>query len=264
MRPAALARIGRRCLLALPLCVAPALAGDKAVLSGNPGFHTAVPLMPETETVPIAAFAIDPTPVTNKAYLDFVMEHPQWRRNNRSSLFADSGYLRHWRDDTSLGNQVLPQQPVTQVSWFAARAYCQARGGRLPSWHEWEYAAAADESRPDARTDPAWRQRILAWYSVPSGQPLPEVARDPANVWGVYDLNGVLWEWVEDFNGILVSADNREQGGADKILFCGAGALSLEQKENYAVLMRVAILSSLQGKSTTQNLGFRCVYDIAK
>lgn len=47
------------------------------------------------------------------------------------------------------------------VSWFATDAYCRAQGGRLPTWAEWEYVAAADEQHTDARADPAWRERIL-------------------------------------------------------------------------------------------------------
>ena len=57
---------------------------------------------------------------------------------------------------------------------------------------------------------------------------------------------------------LLVSADNREQGDPDLLRFCGAGAVTLQLRENYAVLMRVAMLSSLQANDTTNNLGFRC------
>ena len=55
-----------------------------------------------------------------------------------------------------------------------------------------------------------------------------------------------------------MSSDNRNQGDADKSKFCGAGALSMDDRENYAVLMRVAMLSSLDADDTTTNLGFRC------
>jgi hypothetical protein len=36
----------------------------------------------------------------------------------------------------------------------------------------------------------------------------------------------------------------------------------MEDKENYAVLMRTAMLSSLRGSDTTRNLGFRCAYAV--
>jgi formylglycine-generating enzyme required for sulfatase activity len=149
---------------------------------------------------------------------------------------------------------------VTQVSWFAASAYCAARGARLPTWYEWEFVAAASETARDARSDPQWRQQILDWYAAPGGRLNPIRSR-AANVYGVYDMHGLIWEWVEDFNGMLVSADNREQGDANIARFCGTGAISMEQKEQYAVLMRIAMLSSLQAHYTTANLGFRCAED---
>ena len=61
---------------------------------------------------------------------------------------------------------------------------------------------------------------------------------------------------------LLVSGDNRDQGDPDNLKFCGAGALSMDDRENYAVLMRVAMLSSLEAANTTGNLGFRCAKDL--
>ena len=55
-----------------------------------------------------------------------------------------------------------------------------------------------------------------------------------------------------------MSSDNRDQDQQDRLKFCGAGALSIADKENYAVLMRVALLSSMQARDITGNLGFRC------
>jgi sulfatase modifying factor 1 len=60
---------------------------------------------------------------------------------------------------------------------------------------------------------------------------------------------------------MLVSADNREQGDPDASRFCGAGALTFEQKENYAMLMRIATLSSMRANYTSSSMGFRCVTD---
>jgi len=68
----------------------------------------------------------------------------------------------------------------------------------------------------------------------------------------------VVWEWVDDFNALLVDADSRSGNDVDKLKFCGAGAINLQQRDNYAILMRVALLSSLRATDSTGSLGFRC------
>jgi formylglycine-generating enzyme required for sulfatase activity len=250
----------RRILVLLVLLPIAGLVAGNAEYAKLPGgnFRTALKYEDRKGDTRIAPFALMRKPVTNAEFLAFVQAQPQWRRDRVSRVFAEQRYLQHWAGAGELGSAALPQQPVVQVSWFAARAYCKAQGARLPTWDEWEYAAAADETRADARRDPAWRERILRWYSHPSNQALPRTGLQAPNVYGVQDLHGLVWEWTEDFSSLLVAADNRNQGDADNAKFCGAGALSMDDRDNYAVLMRVAMLSSLDAKDTTLNLGFRC------
>ena len=206
----------------------------------------------------IPAFEMRETPVTVADWQRFVRAHPEWRRGQVARAFADEGYLEHWRSDADPPPGAQPSQPVTEVSWFAAQAYCETEGARLPSWPEWEYVAAADAGRRDARADPAWRARILAWYGRPATQALPSVGGEP-NAYGVRDLHGLVWEWVDDFNALLINPDSRSADDPDKLQFCGAGAIDLQDRQNYAVLMRVALLSSLQAPQSTSSLGLRCV-----
>ncbi len=210
------------------------------------------------ERTRVAAFRLDRVPVTNARFLGFVRSHPEWRRDRVPRLLADQDYLSHWSQPDDLGASARPDQLVTRVSWFAARAFCASEGRRLPDWSEWELAAAADDSHADARNDPAWRERMLAWYSQPATRPLEPVGQSTPNVYGVQDLNGLIWEWVEDFGALMMSADSREQGDPDRLRFCGAGALSAADRENYPMLMRIAFLSSLSGSATSRDLGFRC------
>lgn len=209
--------------------------------------------------VRIDAFQMMRRPVTNAEFAAFVGTRPAWQRGHVKPVFAGPDYLGHWATPTQVGTAVQGAQPVTRVSWFAATAYCEAQGGRLPLWLEWEYVAASDRLRRDARDDPAWRERILAWYAQPSSKVLPPAGSGEANRYGLRDLHGLVWEWTEDYSALLVTADNRNQGDAETNRFCGAGALSINDRDNYAVLMRVAMLSSLEGSNTTMNLGFRCV-----
>lgn len=207
----------------------------------------------------VAAFELMRQPVTNAEFLAFVRQHPEWRRDQAPALYAEpANYLSQWQSAWQLGSSALPRQPVTQVSWFAAEAFCEAQHARLPTWMEWEYVAAADQTRRDARDDPAWAERILAWYARNSAAPLGEVGKTPANVYGVQDLHGLVWEWTGDYAAMLLTADSRTQSDPDRLKFCGAGALSVGDRENYPVMMRIAMLSSLRAVNSTRNLGFRC------
>ncbi|MDR3387299.1 MAG: formylglycine-generating enzyme family protein [Rudaea sp.] len=242
--------------IALVLLAAPALAAEYTALPGG-RFASVLPADVKDADVVIAPFRLRTTPVTNAEFLAFVTAHPDWRRDRTPVVFAEPRYLAQWSSADALGGDALPDQPVTQVSWFAAQAFCASEGARLPTWNEWEFAAAADATRADARHDPAWREQILSWYSHPSNTPLAAVG-GAANVYGVRDLHGLVWEWVDDFNALLVASDSRDQNDPDRLKFCGAGALNLRDRDNYAVLMRIAMLSSLKAADTTANLGFRC------
>lgn len=247
------------------LAVAAALAAGAANAAAPPAyapipatlFVSVIESDPGSEPTPVPAYALRVEPVTNAEFFAFVAAHPQWRRDRVPSLFADAGYLSHWRSADALGADALPTQPVTRVSWFAAQAYCETENARLPSWIEWERAAAASDRVADARDDAAWRRTLLDWYAKPSSGALAGIGGAP-NLYGVRDLHGLVWEWVDDHAALMVSADSRDQNDPDRLKFCGAAALSLRDRDNYALLMRIAMLSSLKAADTTANLGFRC------
>jgi sulfatase modifying factor 1 len=178
-----------------------------------------------------------------------------------SRLFVDENYLSHWGGARDLG-AAGPAQPVTRVSWFAAKAYCEARGARLPTEREWELAALASDTAADADGDPAWRAQVLAWYVTPHTT-LDDVGQRTANWWGVHDLHGLVWEWVYDFNAALVAIDSREKSEGDSARFCGAGSALAADTTDFAEFMRLAYRSSLEAAYSTNNLGFRCASDAA-
>lgn len=236
-------------------------SGAPVQLEIPPGtFESVLPPAPGIKQASVDRFRMDETPVTNEQFARFVAKNPEWRRDRIARVFADDQYLSHWKNATTFEPQQR-NQPVVRVSWFAATAYCEARGARLPTWYEWEYVAAASDRLPDARKDKTWRQTILDWYSKSGRDSLPVVGRTPPNYYGVRDLHGVVWEWVDDLSAMLVSADNRQQSDPDALAYCGPGALTMEQKENYATLMRIAMLSSMKASYTNATMGFRCVTD---
>ncbi len=207
----------------------------------------------------VAAFLIDIRPVTNSEFLLFVRENPKWRRSQVKRLFADGAYLKHWGADLDLGPDAdrIADSPVTNVSWFAARAYLKSKGKRLPTEDEWEYVACADEIRPDATEDPAFTKRLLEWYSKPNSRLLPSVEDATPNVYGVCALHGYTWEWVRDFNNAMVTGESRADSGVERGLYCAGGALGTADPHNYAAFMRYAFRSSLKGNYAVANLGFR-------
>ncbi len=216
----------------------------------------------EPKEVPVQAFYLDKFPVTVGEFLGFVRANPTWRRSQVKPIFADSAYLQNWAGDLNPGPNTPLDSPVTFVSWFAAKAYAHWAGKRLPTTAEWEYAAGASATRPDGENDSNFRAQVLAWYTTLGSAPGPVGARTP-NFWGVYDLHGLIWEWVWDFNTAMVTGDSRaDSGGLERGLFCGAGAQGARDVANYPAFMRLGFRSSLGANYCVHNLGFRCAKDL--
>jgi sulfatase modifying factor 1 len=242
--------------LALLLAAGSAAAADYRSLPGGL-FRSVLPADGKEAPVLLAPFLMRATLVSNAEFRDFLVGHPEWRRGAVAPVLAREGYLAGWRSPADPG-QLDPQAPVTQVSWHAAAAFCASEGARLPRWHEWEYAAAADPGRADARDDPAWLATILNWYARPANGVPGQLGRGPANFYGLHDMHGLVWEWVEDYSAMFVNADSRTQGSGKQLDYCGGAAVSLGDRRNYAVLMRVALLAAMEGAQDGPFLGFRC------
>lgn len=211
----------------------------------------------DAKEVPVPAFALDVHTVTNADFLAFVRANPRWRRSQVRRLFADEEYLHRWAGDLEPG-MAGGRQPVTHVSWFAAKAYAAWAGKRLPTTAEWELAAGAGFTMADGTKDAEFIRAVQQWYSTPSPDVLPEVGAGRANLHGIHDLHGLVWEWTSDFNSALVTGDARGDTGLERQLFCGAGSLGASDRANFPAFMRYGLRSSLKAAYTLPNLGFRC------
>jgi len=208
------------------------------------------------EKTRIEPFQIDLFPVTNAEFLQFVMANPTWSRSNTPEVFGAPGYLANWAGDYDLGG-LDPNAPVTNVSWFAAAAYCEARDARLPTEAEWEYVGKAGQQGPDGSLEPGFNERILTLTSTRPAVPQPVGQADP-NYFGVYDMHGSVWEWVFDIGAGMATGDSRSEGDRRLQLVCGGGSAGASDKSDYAAFLRYAFRNGLEGNYSNSGLGFRC------
>ena len=109
---------------------------------------------------------------------------------------------KNWR---SPGFAQTASSPVVCISWNDAQAYLAwlnkkvpGKGFRLPSEAEWEYAARAGSSSKWSFGDDESQLGAHAWFSANSGTNTHPVAQKRPNAFGLYDMHGNAWEWVQD------------------------------------------------------------------
>ncbi|HEU5396303.1 MAG TPA: formylglycine-generating enzyme family protein, partial [Verrucomicrobiae bacterium] len=210
--------------------------------------------------IAVKSFYLDVLPVSNADYLEFVRANPRWRRSNVKRIFADNFYLQNWSGDLDPG-RAPADAPVTYVPWFAARAYAQWKGKRLPTVAEWEYAASASATRRDGDQDPQFKAEVLQWYCDSGATEFLSVTNGAKNFYGVRGLHGLVWEWVADFNSAILGSGPGD-GGPDARFFCGGGAQAAQAVDDYPAFMRYAFRSSLKADYCIHNLGFRCAKNL--
>jgi len=116
---------------------------------------------------------------------------------------ADGGCNGHVPDDEAWGRS---RRPVNNLSWQDAKAYTEwlsaktGRTYRLPTEAEWEYAARAGSAAAYSWGDELGdtRANCRTCGSEWDGKETAPVGSFPANAFGLHDMNGNLWEWVED------------------------------------------------------------------
>jgi serine/threonine-protein kinase len=187
--------------------------------------------------VNVSAFYIDRLPVTRGEFRDFM----------QASKRPD---VPEWRDDNPLPDQ--DKWPATEVTWDEAYAFCHARGKRLPSEAEWEYAARGT----DGRLYP-WGEEFnpAAVNSRESGIGRPEpVGARPANrsAFDVADMSGNVWQWCAD--------DYRPYPGRKSDFTVPSGAKSIRGGSFWSDRRQVSAITrnlELPGKRSPV-IGFRC------
>jgi formylglycine-generating enzyme required for sulfatase activity len=166
-------------------------------------------------------FLISIRPISNAEYVRFVRETN--RRPpaiydlplvvtaggpERERVFRASGQPYTWQNGEPAADRAL--HPVTLVQWDDAVAYCAwlsaatGRTVRLPTEAEWEKAARGGSS---GHRYP-WGDRIdrnmanfLTDPALKAAHGTTRCGSYPANGYGLYDMAGNVWEWVQDWYG---------------------------------------------------------------
>ena len=120
--------------------------------------------------------------------------------------------VTQWQWQAIMGNNPSrfkydPNLPVENVSWddvqeFLRRLNARESGPpyRLPTEAEWEYAARAGMTTAYSFGN-LHQLGEYAWYEDNAGRTTHPVGQRKPNAWGLYDVHGNVWEWVQDWYG---------------------------------------------------------------
>jgi formylglycine-generating enzyme required for sulfatase activity len=192
---------------------------------------------------------------------------------------TQAAYQRVMRENPShFQGQPLP---VETVDWNQAESYCKAVSGRLPTEAEWEYAARAGnpssrygnldaiawyaDNSGKTQIDGAalWRDDMDHYYAKlkANGNETHPVKTKQRNAWGLYDMLGNIWEWVNDSydDTYYVNSPFADPTGPAtrryRVLRGGSG---FSKSTN----LRASCRDQQRFDFSNLDLGFRCVWEV--
>ena len=146
-------------------------------------------------------------------------------------------------------------RPAANVDWQQAHDFCQHYGYRLPTEAEWEYAARAGSTTRFPFGDDPSQLKDYAWYSANAGGDTHPVGKLKPNAWGLYDMLGNVWEWVEDWYEPYQPQPQTDPTGPED------GTLRVLRGGSYFVVpeyLRSAIRNGDRPEDRGRYGGFRC------
>ena len=157
--------------------------------------------------------------------------------------------------------------PVEKVSWDDVQEFIKKLNEkestdkyRLPSEAEWEYAARAGTTTRYSFGDDDSKLGEYAWYRENSGVKIHPVGKKGANPWGLYDMHGNVWEWVQDewhnsYNSVPLNGSAWEDGSGAFRIVRGGGWY------NNAGLCWSAFRNRNDPGNRFNDLGFRLLHE---
>ena len=217
-----------------------------------------------SHTVFLEAYRIDKYEVTNEQYA-FYLRLTEKLEDAEGNALVDLDDRDIQIGFTLNGLVVLDStksdHPMTEVSWYGAKAYCERIGGRLPTEAEWEKAARGESGQHFPWSNEPLDTSLLVDWSTEGPTAAVGVHEVDVSPYGVRDMGGNVAEWVWDWydpNYYAASPEENPSGpetGTHRVVRGGATS-PLPQD------MRTTIRRRFFPRTTSGSIGFRCVYDV--
>lgn len=247
----------------------------------GPRLSPATPLPSETFTVKGASFTMVRLPRGELVMGDMVecFENGCHRRPHPVRISSDFWIgqtevtQRLWKAVTGKNPACFwylgGNHPVERVSWNDCQEFIRmlnalisGGGFRLPSEAEWEYACRAGTvATAEYQGDDRKELREFAWFSDNCSLGTHAVALKRPNAWGLYDMQGNVWEWCQNWYGEHPSSPVADPAGppsfGDKVVkggACGFGPLKCSP----------AVRGRSGPEKRHKDLGFRLARDLGR
>ncbi|BBM86102.1 bifunctional serine/threonine-protein kinase/formylglycine-generating enzyme family protein [Candidatus Uabimicrobium amorphum] len=153
-------------------------------------------------------------------------------------------------------------KPVEKVTWHQAKEFCKKTQLSLPTEAQWEYACRAGTT-----TTYYWGKadaNEYCWYDANSNQQTHKVGQKKPNAFGLFDMNGNVWEWCNDWLGDYPAKYEIDPTGSrngSSRIYRGGGYRNGRGEEYYEVrgleYITVAYRGANPPSNFYENLGFR-------